>query len=176
MSTRSLALVILVCGFTAVLIAQAPPTPPQPGPEHKKLAYFVGKWTLETETKANEFVPAGKGTGTETYTLGPGGFYVERRSEIGKVKAFGIMAYDSHAKAYTYSYGNNAGGVGTASGSVNGNTWTWTVEDKLFGKAVKGRLTVTTSSPTHYTQKYEMVDAKGIYTTISEVKVTKDQR
>src|SRR5215831_6245171 len=45
MSTRSSVAVILICGFTALLPAQAPPAPPKPGPEHKKLEYFLGKWT-----------------------------------------------------------------------------------------------------------------------------------
>ena len=80
MSTRSVA-VILICGFTSLLLAQAPPAPPKPGPEHKKLEYFVGKWTGESEIKANAFVPAGKTVGTTTATLGPGGFYVESRAE-----------------------------------------------------------------------------------------------
>ena len=80
MSTRSVA-VILICGFTSLLRAQAPPAPPKPGPEHKKLEYFLGKWTVESEIKANEFVRAGKGVSTETCTLGPGGFYVECRAE-----------------------------------------------------------------------------------------------
>src|SRR5436305_785337 len=85
MSTRSVA-VILICGFTSLLLAQAPPAPPKPGPEHKKLENFVGKWTLEGEIKANESVPrsimrAGKTVSTEIATLGPGGFYVESRNE-----------------------------------------------------------------------------------------------
>ena len=55
MSTRSSVAVILICGFTSLLLAQAPPAPPKPGPEHKKLEYFVGKWTVESEIKANEY-------------------------------------------------------------------------------------------------------------------------
>jgi hypothetical protein len=58
MSTRSAVAVILICGFTALLLAQAPRVPPKPGPEHKKLEYFLGKWTVENEIKANEYVPA----------------------------------------------------------------------------------------------------------------------
>ena len=82
MSTLSSVAVILICGFMPLLLAQAPPAPPKPGPEHKKLEYFVGKWTVESEIKANEFVPpAGKTVGTETGTPGPGGFYVESRAE-----------------------------------------------------------------------------------------------
>ena len=177
MSTRSSVAVILICGFTSLLLAQAPPAPPKPGPEHKKLEYFVGKWTVEGEIKANEFVPAGKTVGTETATLGPGGFYVESRGEGAQLPTrLAIMAYDSHAKVYTSYYANSVGLVGTATGSVNGNTWTWMVEDKFAGNAIKGRTTVTVLSPTQYTFKYEMADEKGGYTTILEGKATKDGR
>ena len=173
MSTRSLVAVILVCGFTALLLAQAPPAPPQPGPEHKKLEYFLGKWTVESEIKANEFVPAGKNVSTETATLGPGGFYVESRAEGPLGTTLGIIGYDSQAKVYTSYYANSAGLVGIGIGTVDGNTWTWMVEDKWLGKAVKGRTTITMLSPTEYTSKYEMADGKGGYTTIVEGKATK---
>ena len=177
MSIRSSVAVILICGFTALSPAQAPPEGPKPGPEHKKLEYFLGTWKVETEIKANEYVPAGKTVGTETDTLGPGGFYVESRAEGGQLPTrFGFMAYDSHAKAYTSYYASSVGLVGAATGSVSGNAWTWMVEDKFAGKAVKGRTTITTLSPTQYTIKYEMADEKGGYTTIVEGKATKDGR
>ncbi len=175
MSTRSVA-VILIYGFTSLLLAQAPPAPPQPGPEHKKLESLVGKWTAESEIKANEYVPAGKTVGTETATLGPGGFYVESRAEGQLGTRLAIIAYDSHAKVYTSYYASSVGLVGTGTGTVNGNTWTWMVEDKYAGKCVKGRTTVTTLSPTQYTSKYEMADENGGYTTILEGKATKDAR
>ncbi len=176
MSTRSSVAVILICGFTSLLLAQAPPAPPKPGPEHKKLEYFVGKWTVESEIKPNEFVRAGKTVGTVTDTLGPGGFYVEHHAEGDFGTLLGIIAYDSHAKVYTSYYANSVGLVGTATGSVDGNTWTWMVEDKFAGTAVKGRTTITMSSPTQYTSKYEMADGKGGYTTILEGKAIKDGR
>ena len=172
MSTRSVA-VILICGFTSLLLAQAPPAPPKPGPEHKKLEYLLGKWTVESEIKANEYVPAGKGVSTETYTLEPGGFYIEHLAEGQIPRTLGIIAYDSHAKAYTSFYASSAGLVGTGIGSVNGNTWTWMVEDRFAGKAVKGRTTITMLSPTESTSKYEMADGKGGYTTMVEGKATK---
>ena len=173
MSTRSSVAVILICGFTSLLLAQAPP---KPGPEHKKLEYFLGKWIVEGEIKANEFVPAGKIVSTETNTLGPGGFYVESRAEGQLGTRFGFMAYDSHAKVYTSYYANSGGLVGAATGTVNGDTWTWMVEDKFAGKAIKGRTTITMLSPTQYTAKYELADEKGGYTTIVEGKATKDAR
>ena len=176
MSTLSSVAVILICGFTALLLAQAPPAPLHPGPEHKKLEYFLGKWTVESEIKANEYVPAGKTVGTETATLGPGGFYVESLAEGPLGTTLAILSYDSHAKVYTSYYASSVGLVGVGTGTVNGNTWTWMVEDKYAGKSIKGRTTATILSPTQYTSKYEMADEKGGYTTILEGKATKDGR
>src|ERR1051326_9450696 len=115
MSTRSVA-VILICGFTSLLRAQAPPAPPKPGPEHKKLEYFVGKWTVESEIKANKYMPAGKGVSTETCTLGPGGFYTESLAEGHVPTRLAIIAYDSHAKPHTSYYANGLGPAGAGAG------------------------------------------------------------
>ena len=173
MSIRSSVVVVLICGFTALSLAQAPPEGPKPGPEHKKLEYFLGTWKVESEIKANEYVPAGKGVTTETYTLDPGGFYLESRAEGQIPRTVGIIAYDSHAKVYTTFYASSAGLVGTGTGTVNGNTWTWMLEDKVFGKAAKGRTTITILSASQYTSKYEMLDANGRYVTLTEGTATK---
>jgi hypothetical protein len=113
--------VILLCGSTALSLAQAPPELPKPGPEHKKLEYFLGTWKVETEIKPNGYVPAGKGVTTQTNTLGPGGFSVEGHWEGQIPRTDGIIAYDSHAKVYTEFYVSSIGLVGTAMGTVNGN-------------------------------------------------------
>lgn len=169
MGIRSSVAVILICGSTALSLAQAPP-PPKPSPEHKKLEYFRGTWKTEGEIKANEFIPAAKFVTTETNTLDPGGFFLETHRAGGQIipRTVGIIAYDSHAKVYTLYYANSAGLVGTGTGTVNGNTWTWMVEDKVFGKAVKGRTTVTIKSASQVASKYEMLDANGRYVTIVE--------
>jgi len=140
------------------------------------LVYFIGKWTVENEIKANEYVRAGKNIITETYTLGPGGFYLERRAEGQLPESLGIIGYDSHAKVYTSYYASSSGLVDTGTGTVDEDTWTWMVEDKYAGKSVKGRTTITMSSPTAYTAKYEMADGKGGYTTVVEGKGTKVAR
>jgi hypothetical protein len=173
MSIRSSVAVILICGFTALSRAQAPPEGPKPGPEHKKLEYFLGTWKVETEIKANEYVPAGKGVTTATVTLGPGGFCVESRAEGQIPRTDAIIAYDSDAKVYTEFYASSAGLVGSGTGTVNGNTWTWMLEDKVFGKAAKGRTTITILSASEYTSKYEMLDANGRYVTLTEGTATK---
>jgi hypothetical protein len=174
MRKRSSVAVILICGFTALSLAQTPPESPKPGPEHKKLEYFLGTWKTEGEIKANEYLPAGKLVTTEIYTLGPGGFFVVFDRPEGQIpRTQGIMAYDSHAKVYTSFYANGAGLVGTGTGTVNGDTWTFMVEDKVSGMAVKGRTTITIKSATQFTSKYEMADTNGRYTTILEGTSTK---
>ncbi len=138
------------------------------------MEYFLGTWKTEGEIKANEFLPAGKIVTTDTYTLGPGGFYVEVDRPEGQIpRTQGIMAYDSHAKVYTSFYVNSAGLVGTGTGTVDGNTWTFMIEDKVSGLAVKGRTTITTKSASQFTIKYEMADANGRYTTIIEGTATR---
>jgi hypothetical protein len=174
MSIRSSVAVTLICGFTALSLAQAPPERPKPGPEHKKLEYFLGTWRTEGEIKANKYLPAGKSVTTETYTLGAGGFYVEFDRPEGQIpRTQGIMAYDSHAKVYTSFYANSAGLVGTGTGTVDGNAWTFMIEDKVFGRDVKGRTTITVKSASQFTIKYEMLDPNGRYVTITEGTATK---
>jgi Protein of unknown function (DUF1579) len=174
MSTRSSAAVILIFGFTALSLAQAPPEPPKPGLEHKKLEYFVGTWRVEGEIKANDYMPAGKNVSTLTNTLGPGGFFVEWRGEGEKYPTTrGIMSYDSQAKLYTQFYASSAGLVGGGTATVDGNTWTWMLEDKWLGQAFKGRTTVTVKSASQFTSKYEYLDPNGSYVTISEGTATK---
>jgi hypothetical protein len=174
MSLRSSVAVILICGFTAILLAQAPREPPKPGPEHKKLEYFLGTWKAENEIKANPYMPAGKNVITQKYTLGPGGFFVECRGEGENYPTtHAIIAYDSQAKVYTEFYASSTGLVGTGTATVNGNTWTWLLEDKWLGKAAKGRTTVTVKSASQFTVKYEYLEPNGNYVTITEGTATK---
>jgi hypothetical protein len=171
MHIRSSIAVILICGFATLSPAQAPQQPPKPGPEHKALEYLVGTWAVEANVKANKFVGAGKTTMTEACTLGTGGFYVVCRGEGGELPTrLAIIGYDSQAKVYTSFYANSGGLVGVATGSIDGDTWTWMVDDKFAGRSVKGRTTLTVSSPTQYTSRYEMADENGGYTTIVEAK------
>ena len=174
MSIRSSVAVILICGFTALSLAQAPPEPPKPGPEHKKLEYFLGTWKVESEVKENGYMPAGKSVATTTCTLGPEGFFLESRGEGENYPStHAIVAYDSYAKLYTEFYASSAGLVGGGTGTVEGNTWTWMLEDKWFGKAFKGRTTVTVKSASQFTVKYEYLDPNGSYVTITEGTATK---
>ncbi len=63
------AILVVAVLFTAAVAAQAQEKKmeaPKPGPEVKKLGYFVGSWKSEGELKENPFgMPAGKYASTD---------------------------------------------------------------------------------------------------------------
>jgi hypothetical protein len=163
----------------ALGLAQAPGQVPKPGPEHKKLGYFVGKWVTEGEMKPNPFMPGGKMTSTDTCEWFEGGFAVvcryDGKGPIGPTKGIGIMGYSTEEKAYTY-YGLDNSPMGMVSvplGTVQGKTWTYNDEAKMGGRMVKSRYTITETSPTSYTFKWEMLGEDGAWKTIADGKATK---
>jgi hypothetical protein len=81
---------------------------PKPGPEVKKLGYFVGSWTTTGEVKQNPFMPAGKMTSTSKCEWFPGGFHVvcheNGKSPMGgAMHGLGVMGYNAEEKVYTYA-------------------------------------------------------------------------
>ena len=154
---------------------------PKPGPEHKKLEYYTGKWSSESEVKANPFMPPGKYTSTDACGWFQGGFAVVCHSDgggpMGPMKGMGIMGYSSEEKTYTYYGVDSSGMVSTtvSRGSVQGDTWVYTDESKMGGKLVKSRYTMKLLSPTAYTFKWEMQGEGGAWSTLMEGKSTKVQ-
>jgi len=175
-------LVILAVGLvlsSAVALAQAPGEKPKPGPEHKKLGYFVGKWTMDGDTKPNPFMPGGKVTSKDTCEWFEGGFAVLCRSEgkgpTGPMKSLGIMGYSTEEKAYTY-YGLDNGPMAMATvprGTLEGGSWVYNDETKMGGKMVKSRYTIKDTTPTSYTFRWELLGEDGAWQTVMEGKATK---
>jgi len=169
---------LLIALFCAALsAAQNPPAPPKPAPELKNLDYFTGTWHLSGDMKASPFGPAGKFTGTEHNEWMEGGFFLVSRSEesmpAGKAKGLAIFGYDNDGKAYTYQAFNSMGEAEHARGALEGNIWTWTNEQKMGDKLMRGRFTVKTISPTAYEFKFEMAPEGGDWSTVMEGKATK---
>ena len=133
------------------LAAQEPAPAPKPGPEHEKLAYFVGKWVSEADVKPSGFGPGGKFTYTEACEWLPGKFAVLCKSEGnmmgGQYQALSVMSYDMSEKSYIYYETNNWGENVYSHGSVDGDTWTWTNESQMNGKPFRGRFTLKRLSP-----------------------------
>jgi hypothetical protein len=173
---KKLLVIVVVLAFAVPCLAQTA-QPPKPGPEVQKLAYYVGTWKTEGETKAGPFGPAGKLSSTDTCEWFAGGFHIVCRGEgtgpSGKRTSLGIEAYDVEAKVYVYngidSFGENEG----AKGSLTGNTWTWLWDGKAAGKPAKYRYTEVQVSPTSYTFKVEYSVAGGPWTVVQEGKSTK---
>ncbi len=175
---RALAVpLVAVVVLASVILAQAPPQQPKPGPEHTRIGYFVGKWTGEGEMKESPFGPAGKFTSTEHNEWLPGGFFLVMHSEekgpMGEGKALAVMGYNSEEKVYTYSAFNSMGMTESAKGRVKGDTWTWRSESKLGGKPMKTRFTIKEVSPTSYTYKFETSADGKTWSTVMEGKATK---
>jgi len=179
MRTRLLNLAVCLVLSSGLALAQAPGEKPKPGPEHKKLGYFVGKWIADADMKPSPFMPGGKVTNRDTCEWFDGGFAVICRSEgkgpMGPTKALGILGYSMEEKAYTY-YGLDNSPMNMATvprGTVEGDTWVYNDESKMGGKMVKSRYTIKVTSPTSYTFKWELVGEDGAWQTMMEGKTTK---
>jgi hypothetical protein len=124
-----------------------PAQPPKPGPEHQKLAGFVGNWTTEGEITENPFGPSEKWSAKITAEWFSGHFAVVRHvdgtgSVTGENHGLDVIAYDSEAKAYTWYGVDNQGWTGLAKASISGDVLTavWKIQAK--GKAYTSRGTL----------------------------------
>jgi hypothetical protein len=180
---KHLKLAILVTAglLTAAAAAQAQetkaPEMPKPGPEHKRLDYFVGNWHSEGEMKPSPWGPGGKMSGDDKCAWMDGGFFVVCHSEgngpMGKMRGLGVQGYDAAAKKYTWNGFNSMGENERATGTVAGNTWTYTNESMMGGKPIKGRFVIVEKSPTSYDFKFESSEDGTTWGTVMEGKVTK---
>jgi Protein of unknown function (DUF1579) len=168
-----IAICVLLLGVS--MQAQAPQGPPKPGPEVKKLAYFVGNWKEEGKSTAHGM--EGPISSTQKWEWLSGGFFLVSHSDttspMGAFKSMGVMGYDPQTKMYTYNIFDSWGETITAKGTVSGDTWTWNSEMMMDGKPMKSRVTIKEVSKTEYTFKYESsTDGKtwesGMETTLTK--------
>lgn len=170
---------ILISGlllFSAAAWAQAP----KPGPELKKLDYFLGAWTTDATIGQGPWGAGGKFSSTDTTEWMTGGFFLETHSDFkmppelggdGKVVAF--MGYDTNENVYTYDEFNSQGHREVSKGTVNGDTWTWTSTQNYGGQEIKQKMTVKTLTPTSYNMKFEVSMDGTNWITFMDGKATK---
>jgi len=152
----------------------------KPGLEVQRLAYYLGTWRGEGETKGGPFGPSGKLSSTMTCDRFAGGFHLvcrgEERGPTGKRTFLNILAYDEKAKAYT-EYGISSLGESEYStgGSIVGNKRTFVkdLDSGVEGKHTKLTYTEVQVSPTLYTYQAEASINGGPSTVIAEGKITK---
>jgi hypothetical protein len=176
---RTIALLITFAMLCLAGVAAQQTKEPKPGPEHKKLAYFVGTWSSTADMKPSPFGPGGKMTSTDRCEWFEGGFTVVCRyqgtSPMGPTKGIGILGYNTEEKVYTYyAVDNSPMNMGSVpKGTIQGDTWTYTNEDKMGGQNVKSRFTIKIASPTSYSYRFETEEAPGKWNTVVEGKATK---
>src|SRR5688572_14599537 len=112
-SMRRLAVVVAVLSMQVAAVIAQKPEVPKPGPEHQRLAAFVGNWTFEGEMKPGPMGPGGKMTGTDRIDWVPGNFFIQRlyqgKSPIGEMQGLEILGYDAAKKVYTFNSFDNMG-------------------------------------------------------------------
>jgi len=140
-----------------------------PGPDLKKLDYFVGTWTSEGAIAQGSWGMGGKFSATATNDWLPGSFFLQTQSESkmpaelgGDSKAVMIMGYDTQQNTYTSDRFSSLGQHETSKGTLSGDTWTWTSTSNYGGMEIQGKMTIKTVSATSYTFKYEVsMDGKN---------------
>lgn len=174
---------IPACLLASIFVHQSslaqPPEMPKPGPEHKRLGYFVGNWTSEGEMKPSDWGPGGKVTSTDKCEWFDGHYAVVCHSEgkcpMGATKSLGITSYSNEEKVYTWYGVDNMGMTMTSvpRGTFAGDTYTYTNEGMMGGKKMKMRVIIKELSPTAYTFTMDTQGADGKWARTMESKYTK---
>ena len=138
------------------------------------MSYFVGAWSTECEMKPGPFGPGGKMSSEDTCEWFSGGFQVVCRGEgktpSGPMKVLGVLAYSPADKAYTYYGIDNMGMSELSKGEKAGKTWTFSSKSQMEGQSFHSRYTMTETSPTSYTFKWEILGDGGQWLTVMESK------
>ncbi len=120
---------------------------PNPGPEHKLLDVFIGKWINEGQTVASGEEPPVKILTSDIYEWVPGGFFIIHSAygRIGNVDVGGteIIGCDAESKKYRSYFFDSLGNVTVDDLTVQGgNTWIWQ------GKNTRTTVTFTDNGKT----------------------------
>ncbi len=160
--------------FWATVLGQQSAGLPQPGPEEKRLGYFVGKWIEEVDVKPGPLGPGHKGTINETCDWFPGGFQVVCHGDfsgtVGEVKDLSLFSYSREDKVYLYYEIISDGDWDAAKGTVQGDTWTWLSESKIGGKVSTERFIYKEVSADTATVKSERQGDDGKWSLSMEMK------
>lgn len=168
---------ILVAALTLVTAAMAQMEMPKPAAELKKLDVFVGTWTLDGNMKASSMGPAGTMTENEKCEWMEAGFYLvchsDYKSSMGNGVSLSVMGYSTEDKVYTYREFSSTGEFVDSKGTIDGDTWTWTSEEKMGGMTMKGKFTIKVTSPSSYNFGFDMSQDGTKWTSVMDGKASK---
>jgi hypothetical protein len=150
---------------------------PKPAAELKKLDVFAGSWTLDGNMKASSMGPGGTMTENEKCEWMEGGFYLvchsDYKGSMGSGVGLSVMGYSPEEKAYTYREFNSYGEFEDARGHIEGDTWTWTSDEKMGDMTMKGRFTMKVTSDKAYTFMFEMSPDGAKWNSVMDGKASK---
>jgi hypothetical protein len=166
--------------FAAILLSSAAIAqmqPPKPSPELKNLDVFAGTWTLDGTMKPSSMGPGGTMTEEEKCEWMEGDYYLVCHSDYkgtpGSGVGLSVLGYSPEEKAYTYREFNSFGEFDDARGHVDGDTWTWTSDEKMGEMTMHGRFTMKITSDKAYTFMYEMSPDGAKWNNVMEGKASK---
>jgi Protein of unknown function (DUF1579) len=100
-----------------------------PGPDHQRLAVFLGRWHTTGEVAPDGSTPAAKVDAIDTYEWYPGKFFLVHHADarVGNdsLRSIEIIGYDPQRQRYSASFFDSTGGSGIEEIRADGNTWTW---------------------------------------------------
>ncbi len=153
---------VLACA-SSVIVAGAQSQTTR-GPEVKKLAVMVGRFTVEDEVNAGVMgpdSPAMKFSGTDDCRWTAGGFAVICEAALyrpgKKYSEASFVYYDPTSKTYQYHAVDSSGGIENKTGTVNGDVWTWLGESIFSGNLYHTRYIMKFVSA----NSYEYTDESG---------------
>lgn len=140
----------------------------QPGPEHKLLDVFIGKWINEGQTVGS--APAVKILTSDVYEWMPGGFFVLHTAygRIGNMDVGGteIISYDAASQQYRSHFFDSQGNISLQELTVSGDTWKWA------GEQTRCTAVFTDRGKTQ-TAYHERLDEQGNWVSSMEVTLTR---
>jgi hypothetical protein len=168
---------ILAAALAMAATAVAQTGAPKPGPELKKLDVFVGAWALDGNIKPGMMGAGGTMTENQNCEWMEGGFFLvchsDYKSSMGNGLGLSVMGYSADDKAYTYREFNSFGEFDDSRGTLDGDTWTWTSDEKMGSTTMKGRFTMHMTSTASYTFAFDMSQDGAKWSTVMEGKATK---
>ena len=139
----------------------------EPRPGLRSLDKLVGTWRVSGPDIE----------GYVTYEWMEGGFFlvchVDFKGVVGSGTGITVMGYSVGEKAYSYREFNSWGEFTDSKGSLDGDTWTWSNDEKMGGTPMKGRFIMKVTSPTSYGFSYEMSGDGAKWTMVMDGKATK---
>jgi hypothetical protein len=123
---------------------------PAPGPEVKRLGELTGTWKLDGQMQKSPMGPGGKTSTISTCAWFDGDFFLvchAKGTAPRNTSGMSVLGWDPDHKVYTFFSIDSTGMASTARGKVEGNTWTWTSEEKMAGKKMKSRFVLVQETP-----------------------------